>query len=79
MQSVAVRLIVDREREIRDYKHKTTYKVVSDFHTVGGDSLTAELKKPPTSEKKALETLQIAKDASYTIESITTKPGTKRP
>lgn len=79
VQSVAVRLIVDREREIRDYKHKTTYKVVSDFHTAGGDSLTAELKKPPTSEKKALETLQIAKDASYTIESITTKPGTKRP
>lgn len=78
VQSVAVRIIVEREREIREFKPESSYKVVAVF-TVDGQELKAELAKKLATKDDARAFLESAREAIYTAADITTKPGTRNP
>lgn len=78
VQSVAVRLIVEREREIRDFKPESSFKVVALFD-IDGQELKAELATKLPTQDDARTFLEAAKEAVFTIEDITQKPGTRNP
>ncbi len=78
VQSVAVRLIVDREREIQNFTSTSAFKVVALFNT-GKATLKAELDKRFATEKEAQEFLEKCKAASFTIETLETKPAKRSP
>ncbi|HUS26743.1 MAG TPA: type I DNA topoisomerase [Nevskiaceae bacterium] len=78
VQSVAVRLIVEREREIRDFKPESSFKVVAIF-TVDGQELKAELATKLSNKGTAQTFLEAAAKALYSIEDIAQKPGTRSP
>ncbi len=81
VQSVAVRLIVEREREIQNFKPESSYKVTGLFTFDIGNKehiLEAELNKR-ISEKEAEELLTSCSDYFFTVSEIQTKPGRKSP
>jgi DNA topoisomerase-1 len=78
VQSVAVRLIVEREREIRDFEAESTFKVVAIF-TVDGQELKAELATKLPQKEDARIFLEAAAEALFTVEDIATKPGSRNP
>ncbi|MDP3557131.1 MAG: type I DNA topoisomerase [Bacteroidota bacterium] len=78
VQSVAVRLIVEREREIQQFKSTSAFKVSALFK-VGSGILKAELDKRFSTEAEAQAFLEKCKAASYTIESLETKPAKRSP
>jgi DNA topoisomerase-1 len=78
VQSVAVRLIVEREREIRDFVPEITYRVQATFD-VDGQSVIAELSDRFSSLDKAREWLESIIDSQYTVQDIAQKPGTRSP
>src|SRR5438105_5474252 len=78
VQSVAVRLIVEREREIRDFKPESSYKVSALFEANKKD-LSAELVDKLTNPKSARDFLEDAKKATYKILSVEQKLGTRSP
>ena len=80
VQSVAVRLIVEREREINDFVSEAAYRVIANFILPDGTTLLkAELNRR-LKDKKEVETfLNSCKEASFTIDDITTKPVKKSP
>ncbi len=78
VQSVAVRLIVEREREIRDFEAASTYKVTAIFHTTTAE-LPAELTTKLKTAAEASTWLDSVKDATYQIADIATKPSTRSP
>ena len=79
VQSVAVRLIVDREREIFKFKPTSSYRVTSEFNPGGKNKLKAELSKRIPTSKEVNSFLESCKGATYTVEDITTKPSKKSP
>lgn len=80
VQSVAVRLIVEREREINRFNAEAYFKVVAEFILSDGKTLLkAELNKRFPSEAEAKVFLESLKDATFTIEDISTRPGKKSP
>ena len=78
VQSVAVRLIVDREREIQNFKSTSAFKVVALFST-GKATLKAELDKRFNTEEEAQAFLEKCKTASFTIQNLETKPAKRSP
>lgn len=79
VQSVAVRLIVEREREIQAFKPTSAFKVSALF-TVGGKGvLKAELDARFPTEAEANAFLEKCRQAIYTINSIETKPARRSP
>ena len=79
VQSVAVRLVVEREREIVDFKTKSSYKVNAVFNLENGKQLVAELSERFDTEEEALTFLESCKGASYTIKDLQTKPSKRSP
>lgn len=79
VQSVAVRLIVEREREIQNFKSTFYYRVVAEFTNKGGKSFKAELNKRFDSEKEARDFLEKCKKHNFSIVDIETKPAKKSP
>jgi DNA topoisomerase-1 len=79
VQSVAVRLIVEREHEIRNFKSEASYRVVGEFVTGSGKSFKAELSRRLKTKEEALELLEMCKTASFRIERIQDKPVRKSP
>lgn len=79
VQSVAVRLIVEREREIQGFESKTYYRVVAEFKNQASKSFKAELNKKFSTEKEARDFLEKCKSHSFNIASIETKPAKKSP
>lgn len=79
VQSVAVRMVVEREREIAEFQSKSTYRVVGRFNLNKGKSLDAELVRKLANQQEAGQFLESCKGATYQIESIETKPGKKSP
>jgi DNA topoisomerase-1 len=81
VQSVAVRLIAEREREIQAFKSEASYRVSAIFAIPDGEGKTVELKAELTgrfkSKKEAQDFLESCKSASFTIEDIVTRPLTK--
>lgn len=78
VQSVAVRLIVEREREIRDHDAGFTFKVTALF-SVDGEELKAELPTKFEAVESAEAFLKDCLGAEFTVTSIETKPGTRNP
>lgn len=79
VQSVAVRLIVEREREIINFESKTFYKVIANFDPGNGGSMKAELNKRFDSEEEAMAFLKACVDAKYEIEKLEVKPSKRKP
>lgn len=80
VQSVAVRLIVEREREINDFVSEAAYRVIANFILPDGTTvLKAELNKRLKDKKEVMEFLESCKAASFTIDEITKKPIKKSP
>ena len=83
VQSVAVRLIVEREREINAFKTEAAYRVTAVFLVPGADGKPAELKAELAhrfkKKEEALEFLKLCKTATFTIGDITTRPLRKSP
>jgi DNA topoisomerase I len=78
VQSVAVRLIVEREREIRDHAAESSFKVVAIF-TIDGQDLKAELANKLPTKDDARTFLEAAASAIFTVEDVATKPGSRNP
>lgn len=78
VQSVAVRLIVEREREIQNFTATSAFKVVALFK-VGSAILKAELDKRFNTEKEAQVFLEKCKNANFSIGSLETKPAKRSP
>lgn len=79
VQSVAVKLIVEREREIQTFESASFFKIVGTFLNTEKKSFTAELNKQLKSEAETTKLLESLKDAEYHIEDIEVKPGKKSP
>jgi DNA topoisomerase-1 len=78
VQSPAVRLLVEREREIQGFEGSFQYKVTAEF-THEGVTVKAELPKRFDTEEAAHEFLQGLSNAHYTVSDVTTSPGTRNP
>ncbi len=78
VQSVAVRLIVEREREIRDFTPESKYKVTASF-SVDTTELPAELNTRFSSQQQARDFLQANTAATFTVQSVEKSPGTRNP
>ncbi len=78
VQSVAVKLIVEREREIQNFNSSPFFKVIALFNVDNGRGETVALKAEYTTridnEQEAMEFLKKANGASFTINSIEKKP-----
>jgi len=79
VQSVAVRLVVDREREISDFKVKSSYKVNGIFNLGKGKNLVSELSQRFDTEQEALKFLETCIGAKYKIADLQTKPSKRSP
>lgn len=80
VQSVAVRLIVERERNILDFKPEFSYRIVAEF-TNGSDKkvFKAELPERFKTKEEAQAFLEKCKDAKFDIQSIETRPTKRSP
>lgn len=78
VQSVAVRIIVEREREIMDFKVKDSYKVSAVFEA-DKTNFKAELPKRFDTEKEAYAFLEKCNGATFKVEDLETKPSKKSP
>lgn len=74
VQSVAVRLIVERENEIRNFVSSPYYRVTAHFQTKDGHSLRTELDRRFQTEDEAREFLKDCTEASFTVADTTVKP-----
>lgn len=79
VQSVAVRLIVEREREIQNFESKSYFRVVAEFSNKEGKTFKAELNKRFDTEKEAKDFLEKCKSHNFSIVDIETKPAKKSP
>ena len=79
VQSVAVRLVVEREREIELFQVESYYKVVALFDLNTGKTLKADLNTRLQTEEEATSFLNSCIEKSYNISSLEVKPSTKKP
>jgi DNA topoisomerase-1 len=82
VQSVAVRLLVEREREILHFESKSSYRIIARF-IINANSkqyeLEAELNKRLPNKKAALEFLKNCINAGFSVEDVVKKPAKKSP
>ena len=78
VQSPAVRLLVEREREIDAFEGSSTFKVTAEFHAPTG-ILKAELPKRFDTEAEAEAFLQSLIGQTFTVTDVTTSPSTRNP
>lgn len=78
VQSVAVRLIVEREREIRDHKAESSFKITAVF-SAGSKSLPAELSIKLKDHAAAKKFLEHCKSEDFRVEAVSKKPGKRSP
>jgi DNA topoisomerase-1 len=78
VQSVAVRLVVEREREINNFNSESFYKVVAYFFSEG-KVFKAELSEKLKTENEAEQFLKEVKDAMFNVADIQVKPTQKGP
>jgi DNA topoisomerase-1 len=83
VQSVAVRLIVEREREIIAFETESSFRVTAVFEISSSGSenaiIKAEASKRFGDEKEALKFIELCRDSAYSVGSISIKPGTRSP
>lgn len=79
VQSVAVRLIVDKEREIEKFDQKSDYKIIGIFKSAKGDELKAELNKRLKDLKTSEEFLKRVSSSDFNVDAVSKKPAKKSP
>ena len=83
VQSVAVRLIVEREREIQNFRAEPYYRLNAVFAVTGEDGakneIKAELNKRFKTHDEAIAFLELCKTSKFTVSSITKKPLKRTP
>jgi len=79
VQSVAVRLIVEREREITAFEPEITYKITAVFTLADGTELPAELATKIASKDKAHALLEKLAASAFTAGAIEKSPGKRNP
>ena len=79
VQSVAVRLIVEREREIKAFEAEESYKLTADFATKTAEVLPAEGADKVKTKEDAQKLLEALAGATFTVSDISTKPATRNP
>lgn len=78
VQSVAVRLIVEREREINEFKSETFFRVTATFN-LNGNTFGAELNKRFATKEEAEKFCNGCKAAAYEVNDINIKPQKRTP
>ncbi|PLX08600.1 MAG: type I DNA topoisomerase [Marinilabiliales bacterium] len=78
VQSVAVRLIVEREREINEFKSQSEFRIFG-FFNINGTVVKAELNKRFKNETDALDFLNSVKEDNFHVSDLVKKPGKKSP
>ncbi len=79
VQSVAVRIVVEREREIDKFTPKSSFKITANFDLGGGKILSAELPSKFNTEAEATEFLNSCSGAEFNIKDLQKKPAKKSP
>lgn len=79
VQSVAVRLIVEREREILGFKGKSAFRITAELHTPAGALVKARLPQRFADEGQAHTFLQGCIGATYTVSAVEKKPTKRNP
>ena len=83
VQSVAVKLIVEREREINHFVEQKYYKVTGTFETkdASGNSipLKAELSERFSTQEETVNFLEHCKKATFSVSDVETKPSSRKP
>ncbi|RZJ33319.1 MAG: DNA topoisomerase I, partial [Flavobacterium sp.] len=79
VQSVAVRLIVEREREIQNFTPVATYSVTAEFTNEAGKTVKAKLPKNFNTKKEAEDFLAKNIGSAYKVSDLETKPTKKSP
>lgn len=79
VQSVAVRLIVEREREIQNFTPEASFRIDAEFATEDGKTFRAKLPKNFDSREEAEEFLKQNLGASFKVAELSTKPAKKSP
>lgn len=81
VQSVAVRLIVEREREILAFQPETSFAITTRLETKGGDTFSATLPDNLPSEEAARQLMQRAIDSqsAFAVQQVEQKPGRRSP
>ena len=83
VQSVAVRLIVEREREIQQFKSEPYYRINAIFAITNADGSQSEVKteldKRFTTHEEAIAFLEKCKDAEFSVANVTKKPLKRMP
>ncbi|RST25420.1 type I DNA topoisomerase [Chryseobacterium lacus] len=77
VQSVAVRLVVERELEIRNFKPVSAFKIEGTFLNDEQQGIAAKLKGDFKKEEEAENFLAQAKDTEFKVMNVETKPGTR--
>ena len=79
VQSVAVRLLVEREREINDFNSDIYYKIVAQFSNQKGQTFRAELPSRLSSLEEAQNFLKLCVDAKFRVDQLDKKSASKSP
>ncbi|MGB8703917.1 MAG: type I DNA topoisomerase, partial [Gillisia sp.] len=79
VQSVSVRLIVEREREIQEFSPEASFRIDAEFTTEEGKSFRAKLPKNFETKEEAENFLQQNIGAAFKVADLTTKPAKKSP
>jgi len=79
VQSVAVRLIVERERDIEAFTPVASFRIVAEFKTASGSVFSAKLNKTFASKKEAEDFLNQNKGADFSVANLDQKPAKKSP
>ena len=77
VQSVAVRLVVEREKEIRQFTPKASFKLDGIFLNKSEQEIAAKLKKDFEKEEDAQKFLELARTIEFKVLNVETKPGTR--
>lgn len=77
VQSVAVRLVVEREKEIRAFNSKASFKIDGIFLNKTSQEIAAKLKKDFDREEEAEKFLELAKTVEFKVLNVETKPGSR--
>ncbi|VAV84228.1 DNA topoisomerase I [hydrothermal vent metagenome] len=79
VQSVSVRLIVEREREIQNFKPQVSYRIDAEFSTAEGKTFKAKLAKNFSNKEDAFKFLKANVSANFTVADLEKKPVKKSP
>ena len=79
VQSVAVRLIVEREREIQNFSGDDNFRITAVFTTAEGSEVKAELNQRFATQEQAEAFLEKCRSVNFTVQDIATKPQKRVP